>query len=93
VSEKSIEQKLIREVKHSGGLCLKFISPGWNGVPDRLVLLLGGKTGFVEVKAPGKEPTAQQLYRHEQLRKLGFQVFVLDDPEAIGGILNAIQGT
>ena len=91
--EKSIEQKLVREVSNRGGLCWKFTSPGTAGVPDRLVLLPHGKTGFIEVKAPGKEPTAQQLYRHEQLRDLGFQVFVLDNPEAIGGILNAIQGT
>lgn len=90
--EKFIEQKLVREVSNRGGLCWKFTSPGTAGVPDRLVLLPGGKVGFIEVKAPGKEPTAQQLYRHEQLRKLGFQVFVLDDSEAIGGILNAIQG-
>ncbi len=90
--EKSIEQILVREVSSRGGLCWKFTSPGTAGVPDRVVLLPGSKAGFIEVKAPGKEPTAQQLYRHEQLRDLGFQVFVLDDPEAIGGILDAIQG-
>ncbi len=93
MNEKSIEQKLVWKVKRSGGLCLKFVSPGWNGVPDRLVLLPHGKAGFIEVKAPGKKPTAQQIYRHEQLRILGFKVFVLDDPDAIGGMLNAIQGT
>jgi hypothetical protein len=91
--EKSIEQILVREVLSLGGFCWKFTSPGIVGVPDRLVLLPYGKTGFIEVKAPGKEPTAQQIYRHEQLRSLGFKVFVLDDPDAIGGILNAIQGS
>ncbi|MGI6545977.1 MAG: VRR-NUC domain-containing protein [Fastidiosipilaceae bacterium] len=90
--EKFIEQILVRETSSRGGLCWKFTSPGTAGVPDRVVLLPGSKAGFIEVKAPGKEPTAQQLYRHEQLRDLGFQVFVLDDPEAIGGILDAIQG-
>jgi hypothetical protein len=49
--------------------------------------------GFVEVKKPGKSPGALQLQRHKQIRSLGFQVFVLDDPGDIGGILNAIQGS
>jgi hypothetical protein len=91
--EKCIEQKLVKEVLSRGGLCWKFTSPGTAGVPDRLVLLPYGKTGFIEVKAPGKESTVQQLYRHEQLRNLDFQVFVLDGADAIGGILDAIQGT
>lgn len=91
--EKCIEQKLVKEVLIRGGLCWKFTSPGTAGVPDRLVLLPYGKTGFIEVKAPGKESTVQQLYRHEQLRNLDFQVFVLDGADAIGGILDAIQGT
>lgn len=90
--EKSIEQKLVKEVLSRDGICWKFTSPGTAGVPDRLVLLPYGKTGFIEVKAPGKEPTTQQLYRHKQLWNLGFQVFVLDNPDAIGGILDAIQG-
>jgi hypothetical protein len=91
--EKSIEQSLVRKVVDCGGFCWKFTSPGIAGVPDRLVLLPYGKLAFIEVKAPGKVPTAQQLYRHEQLRSLGFKVFVLADPDDIGGILNAIQGT
>lgn len=90
--EKSIEQKLVKEVLSRDGICWKFTSPGTAGVPDRLVLLPYGKAGFIEVKAPGKEPTTQQLYRHKQLWNLGLQVFVLDNPDAIGGILDAIQG-
>jgi hypothetical protein len=48
--EKSIEQKLVAKVKKLGGICPKFISPGYDGMPDRLVLLPKGKIGFVEVK-------------------------------------------
>ena len=57
-------------------------------MPDRLVLLPGGKIGFVEVKAPGKEPRPLQVARHGLLRRLGFKVYVLDAPEQIGGILD-----
>ena len=52
-----------------------------------------GKAGFVEVKSPGKKPRKIQLLRHQQLRRLGFQVFVLDKKEDIGGVLDGIQGT
>lgn len=45
--EKIIEHKLLMEVKKIGGLALKFVSPGFDGVPDRIVLLHGGKIGFV----------------------------------------------
>ena len=52
--EKIIEQHLVMAVKNSGGIAPKLVSPGFDGMPDRLVLLPGGKIGFVEVKAPGK---------------------------------------
>ena len=89
--EKVIEQKLVSEVKKHGGICPKWVSPGFDGMPDRIALLPDGKFGFVEVKAPGKKPRALQLARHKQLRKLGFKVFVLDDAGKIGEVLNAIN--
>ena len=89
--EKTIEQHLDKAVKNSGGIAPKLVSPGFDGMPDRLVLLPGGKIGFVEVKAPGKEPRPLQVARHGLLRRLGFKVYVLDDPEQIGGILDEIR--
>ena len=91
--EKEIEQKLVAESKAAGGIAAKFVSPGLDGMPDRLVLLPEGKIGFVEVKAPGKVPRPLQVARHRLLKRLGFQVFVLDDPAQIGGILDAIRTT
>src|SRR5690606_36858510 len=81
--EASIERKLRREVARRGGRALKFISPGWSGAPDRLVLLPAGKIIFVELKAPGKKPRPLQLKRHEELRQLGFHVEVFDSPEGV----------
>ena len=89
--EKTIEQHLVKAVKNSGGIAPKLVSPGFDGMPDRLVLLPRGKIGFVEVKAPGKEPRPLQVARHGLLRRLGFKVYVLDDPEQIGGILDEIR--
>ena len=59
--EKTIEQHLVKAVKNSGGIAPKLVSPGFDGMPDRLVLLPGGKIGFVEVKVPGKEPRPLQV--------------------------------
>lgn len=91
--EKQVEQKLVRAVKARGGICPKFVSPGFDGMPDRIVLLPGRHFGFVEVKAPGEVPRPLQVSRHRLMKKLGFQVYVLDDPEKIGGILDEIQAT
>ena len=88
--EKTIEKKLSDEVKKRGGLAPKFTSPGFDGMPDRIVLMRGGHIAFVEVKAPGKAPRPLQKARHRMLRQLGFTVYVLDDESEIGGILDEI---
>lgn len=89
--EKNTEQKLVNAVKGMGGIAPKFVSPGYDGMPDRIVLVPGGHMAFVEVKAPGEKPRALQLARHEMLRRLGFKVYVLDDEQQIGGILDEIK--
>lgn len=91
--EKTIEQKLVKAVKDMGGIAPKFTSPGYDGVPDRIVLLPGGRVAFVEVKAPGEKPRPLQLARHNLLRNLGFKVYVLDGEKQIGGLLHEIQTT
>jgi hypothetical protein len=89
--EKAIEEKLVNAVKAVGGVCWKFTSPGTSGVPDRIVLMQDGRIGFVEVKAPGKKPRPLQQSRLKLLLRLGFKAFVLDSPDQIGGIIDAIQ--
>ena len=90
--EKEIEKKLTLEAKKRGGRALKFISPGFDGMPDRIVLMPEGKIAFVEVKAPGKHPRPLQMARHKLLRSLGFKVFVLDDEKEIHKIIDNILG-
>ncbi len=90
--EKTIEQKFRAAVKAAGGLALKFTSPGFDGVPDRLALLPGGRMAFVEVKAPGEKPRPLQLARHRLLRQMGFKVYVLDDEGQIEKIISEIGG-
>ena len=91
--EKIIEQELVKAVKNMGGIAPKFVSPGLDGMPDRIVLLPGGYMVFVEVKAPREKPRPLQLARHKLLRGLGFKVYVLDDEQLIGGLLDEIRTT
>jgi hypothetical protein len=76
--EKDIEKKLRDAIKKRGGWCLKWVCPGWSGVPDRLVLLPGGRVLFVETKRPkgGRLALLQEWWR-VQLRGLGFQAYVV----------------
>ena len=89
--EKDIEQKLAARTRAMGGIAPKFTSPGFDGMPDRLVLLPGGRMGFVELKAPGRKPRALQLARHRLLRRLGFKVYVIDEINQIDGVLEDIS--
>ena len=91
--EKQIETAFVKATHQRGGLCLKFTSPSMAGVPDRLVLLPDGHMGFVEMKAPGKHPRPLQVQRINQLKRLGYQVFVCDQFDQIGGMLDAIQAS
>lgn len=85
-----VEDAFRDEVKRRGGLALKLTSQTMNGLPDRLVLLLGGKAAFVELKAPGKTMRPLQVKRKEQLEVLGFPVFCVDRFEQIRPVLDAI---
>jgi len=67
LTEKQIETRLRLRVKEAGGKALKFVSPGYNGVPDRLIFMPGGRIYLVELKAPGKKPTPLQLKRKKNL--------------------------
>ena len=90
--EKDIEKELAVRTKAMGGIAPKFTSPGFAGMPDRLVLLPHGRMGFVELKAPGRKPRPLQIARHRLLRRLGFNVYVIDDTRQIAVVLKEIGG-
>ncbi len=89
--EKFIEQKLVKLVRREGGMCPKFVSPGMDGMPDRLVLLPGGKIAFVELKAPQGRLRPLQVQRHSQLRDLGFSVFVVNAPSQVPKLISMLS--
>ena len=91
--ERQIEQRLTQAVRKRRGLCPKWVSPGLDGVPDRIILLPGGRIAFAELKAPGKPLRPLQQRRKVQLEALGFRVYVIDNQEQIGGVLDALSAT
>ena len=80
--EKDVEKRLIKPVRELGGLCLKFETPGYTGVPDRLLLFPGGRVVFVETKSPGRHERPRQEYVQEVLRRMGFTVYSSIDSRA-----------
>ena len=92
MTEKYIEQKLVKAVKERGGIAPKFVSPGLDGVPDRIVLLPMGRIAFVELKAPGNKMRPLQVRRKRQLEALGFLVYCVDGIEQIEEVLKEMGG-
>ena len=85
--ETNVEKRLRSRVCGLGGLAPKWVSPGNNGVPDRILLFPGGRVIFCETKAPGKKLEPLQEYRKKQLESLGFTVWVADTPEAVDELI------
>ena len=91
MKESRIEARLRRAVRRAGGECLKWVSPGYTGVPDRIILMPGGRVYFAELKAPGEKERARQEYVQRQLRKLGLTVYnSVDTPERVDEIMEEI---
>lgn len=91
VREREVEKAFVDAVKEAGGKAVKFTSQTMNGVPDRLVLLPGGRCAFAELKAPGKQMRKLQRKRREQLLALGFPVFCVDRPEQIQPVMEELR--
>lgn len=90
--ESKIEKRLVSEIENMGGKAYKFISPGNNGMPDRLIVI-DGKCYFAETKAPGKRLRPLQKIRKAELESLGVTVFKVDSMRSVEAVLNAICPT
>lgn len=91
MKESNIERFFIKECKKKGWLPLKFVSPSMSGLPDRMVLLPGGKVSFVELKAEGEKPRPLQKAVHKILAGLGFRVYVIDSKSGVKAYVDEIS--
>lgn len=90
MNEHHIEQALKHGVEAAGGICWKLVSPGTNGVPDR-ICIMRGRVVFVELKAPGRQSRPIQARRIRQLRDHGMSVLVVDSTDGIREVLDALS--
>lgn len=91
--EKEIERKLSELVKSMGGTSYKWVAPGQSGVPDRIVLLPGGRTIFVELKADGGELSLQQVRQCNRIADLGMDVRVIWGMAGVAAFLSIYDET
>lgn len=93
MQEKQIENYLRDKIKKLGGIAYKFVSPGNNGVPDRLILLPNGRIKFVELKKQGGKTSKIQDMQIARMRSLGQDVRIIDSIEKVDEFINEIQTT
>lgn len=82
--EKQLEAKFRKAVRANGGLALKWVSPGYTGVPDRIVFYPNRRVFFVELKDAGKTTGVRQKIVHAVLKTFGYPVYVIDSEDSIG---------
>ena len=90
-SEKTLEARLVREIEARGGMALKYTSQFHRGIPDRIVLLPGGRTIFVELKSTGQKPTKLQMHAIRKLVKMGHSVYIIDRTGLLNSFLQVVD--
>lgn len=91
-SERAIEQYLVKRVREAGGRAYKFVSPGNQGVPDRVVIFPTGQVVFAELKCKTGKLSAQQKNQIEKLRGLNQTVQVIYSKEEVDRFMSEFGG-
>lgn len=91
ITEKQIEKYLVKKIKAEKGLCLKFESPGYTGVPDRIIILKNKPVTFVELKRPvGGRYSARQKLVERDFNKLGQKVYKVKNKEEVDKLVEEL---
>ncbi len=89
--EKEVEKILVKGVKRLGGCAYKWVSPGKDGVPDRIVVLPGGLIWFAELKTDTGRVSPRQEYQLSYLKSLGHNTIVLRGETEVREFLAALE--
>ena len=92
MKESQIERRLVEGVKRLGGMCLKFVSPGTFGVPDRIIITAKGRVIFVELKTETGRLTKIQRYVIGEMQKRGADARVVKGIDEVKELLAEIEG-
>ena len=88
--ERQIEQRLTQAVRQRQGLCPKWVSPGLDGVPDRIIITPTGKTVYVELKTEIGRLAKVQKWQRSEMEKRGADVRVLYGLDAVKDFLREV---
>lgn len=91
MKESDIEARLVREVRKRGGLCYKFVSPGNNGVPDRIIITPDGRVYFVELKTEVGVVSKVQGFQIARIKAVNGNVRVLKGMDAVMAFLEEVM--
>lgn len=93
MKESELEKNFNAMVRKEGGKAYKFVSPGNAGVPDRIVVLPGGRIGFVELKRPGGKPSKLQQHKMRELENMGCFTAVVDSLAAATAVIGSLYAS
>lgn len=88
--ESEIERHLCEQVHKWGGEVRKLKWINRRGAPDRVVMMFG-KTIFVELKAPGEKPKPHQVREHKRMALMGQKVYVIDSKEQVNNLIKEVM--
>ena len=91
--EKTVENRLVREITNLGGWIVKMTCQGTRGMPDRIIFMPDGKIWLVECKRPKGTPDEVQKYVHRKLKSYGTTVYLVYDAITLNTFLHAIQAS
>ena len=91
MKEKALETRLFREVKKMKGIALKLASSYHDGQTDRLLIMPGGITWFVELKTTGKKLKPLQEVFRDELLKRGQRYAFVDSEKSLNSLIAAIE--
>ena len=91
VRERDVEKWLVSQVRKMGGEAYKFVSPGNDGVPDRLVCMPDGLVYFIELKTDQGRPSGIQQWQMKRLRRMGCNVFLVTGMEEAKDFIRMLQ--
>ncbi len=91
MTEREVEKLLVEGIRKIGGRAYKWVSPGNAGVPDRIVVLPGGRIIFIELKTDTGKLTELQKVQIGRLERMGADARVLKGPEAVKGFLKEME--
>jgi len=88
--ENKVESYLDQRVRELGGITRKWVSPGVDGVPDRIIII-SGEVIFVEIKTVDGRLSKAQEREHNRLTRHGAKVRTIYGCDHVDTLIDWIE--